>query len=170
MTTNAPSNDGKVPDSSAPDLSQDLPQGGDRFSPSLIGRTAWTVHGEHGTIVGPSLCDPARCSFRPNGDPAVVETFTPRVRTLTLDVPVRAEIPDVLYAVSARIDLRHDPAYRCTVAWPTFYLDSRVQGITGEDHALEIVLDMFGRLGHGRDDLHVQIAATHAPITDRTES
>ncbi len=91
------SKSGKDMDVSAPDPAQDLPQGTDRFSPSLIGRTATTVYGEHGTITGPSLVDSARCTFRPDGDPSVVSPFTPRVSTLTLDAPsTRADVLGIM--------------------------------------------------------------------------
>ena len=77
-------------------------------------------------------------------------------------------IPDVLYAVSARVQRYDVEGWRCTVDLPTFYLDSRVQGITGEDHAREIVRDMLARLGH--DSADVQVSATLAPISDRSGS
>lgn len=76
------------------------------FSPSLIGRTGTTVHGEHGTVVGAAL-SPARCTFLPDGPPCTcpsdcgckrdwrttycgcrahaVETFTPHVSTIVWD-------------------------------------------------------------------------------------
>jgi hypothetical protein len=48
----------------------------------LIGRTATTNHGEHGTIIG-AAHDPARCRFQP--DAQGTEFFTPRIDALTLD-------------------------------------------------------------------------------------
>ncbi len=166
------------------------------FDPSMIGRRATTCHGETGTVVGAAK-DPARCTFRPDAGRDSIgpcETCTPQVRHLTFDAPkldgigrqhsgfvpsdhvAREFIPDVLYAVSARV-MRHrhvmyegmdtGSSEHWAVNLPTFYLDSRVQGIVSEDHAERIVRGMLADLGHAAEDIYVQACATLAPIHDR---
>jgi hypothetical protein len=83
-------------------------------------------------------------------------------------------IPDVLYCVSAAV-MRHDHDVRLIgrsehwrVDLPTFYLDSRVQGIRDEAHAEKIVRDALGALGHEDEDVTVYACATLAPVHDRT--
>ncbi len=79
-------------------------------------------------------------------------------------------IPDVLYAVSTRVERRDASGYSWMVDLPTFYLDSRVQGIVSEDHAARIVVNMLAPLGHDKSNIYVQACATLAPILDRSGS
>lgn len=100
--------------------------------------------------------------FDPSGD----EADTP---ASTGDLPC---VPDVLYAVSAAV-IRHRQLDGSSEHWrvdcPTFYLDSRVQGIKSERHAREIVEHMLHAIGHDHADIMVYATATLAPVHDRQD-
>lgn len=52
----------------------------------------------------------------------------------------------MIYAINGTIvhsSLRKNGVYKTTHQIPTFYLDSNVQGIVSEDHAVKVALDIF---------------------------
>lgn len=61
-----------------------------------------------------------------------------------------------VYAVHATIGTSADNGYRGARSVPTFYLDSRVQGITDRAHAVSIAAEILNPLGTiPAGDLHI---------------
>lgn len=72
-----------------------------------------------------------------------------------------------IYAVHVQVITR-DGAYEGSRSVPTFYLDSRVQGIVSEEHAASVAAGVVNPLGIiAADDLHISAVPVDTPLADR---
>jgi hypothetical protein len=62
----------------------------------------------------------------------------------------------MLYQITAQY-VRNDNGYTCSRQVPTFYLDSRVQGIVSVDHAEKIAREVIDPAGLAHE-LHINVS------------